>query len=87
MKKIFTLIAAAFLALCAQAASDLTLNPSETVAFGDWEATANADGASITITSAVVKAHSTGEVVELPYAELPYSHRCDKKQPYSPKGY
>ena len=36
MKKIFTLIAAAFLALSAQAASDLTLNPAETVAFGDW---------------------------------------------------
>ena len=38
--------------------------------YGDWEATANADGASITITSAVVKAHSTGEVVELPFADL-----------------
>ena len=36
MKKIFTLIAAAFLTLSAQAASDLTLNPAETVAFGDW---------------------------------------------------
>ena len=36
MKKIFTLIAAAFLALGAQAAEDLTLNASETVAFGDW---------------------------------------------------
>lgn len=36
MKKIFTLIAAAFLALTAQAAEDITLNPSETVAFGDW---------------------------------------------------
>ena len=36
MKKIFTLIAAAFLALGAQAAEDITLNPSETVAFGDW---------------------------------------------------
>ena len=160
MKKIFTLIAAAFLALSAQAASDLTLNASETVSFGDWgfdnsgaptlvfgnwaggggwqfdtalsqddycgveiafeattekhvtffidyeggaeqsidvptgstgikadfafdggitkigfkygdwEATANADGASITITSAVLKAHSTGEVVELPFADL-----------------
>ena len=160
MKKIFTLIAAAFLALSAQAASDLTLNPSETVSFGDWgfdnssaptlvfgnwaggggwqfatplsqddycgvdiafeattethvtffigyeggaeqsidvptgstgikadfafdggitkigfkygdwEATANADGASITIISAVVKVHSTGEVVELPFADL-----------------
>lgn len=160
MKKIFTLIAAAFLALSAQAASDLTLNPAETVAFGDWgfdnsgaptlnfgnwsagggwqfetalsqddycgvdiafnattethvtffidyeggaeqsidvptgstgikadfaffggitkigfkygdwEATANADGCSITITSAVVKANSTGEVVELPFANL-----------------
>ena len=160
MKKIFTLIAAAFLALSAQAASDLTLNPAETVAFGDWgfdnsgaptlnfgnwaggggwqfetalsqddycgvdiafnattethvtffidyeggaeqsidvptgstgikadfafdggitkigfkygdwEATANPDGCSITITSAVVKANSTGEVVELPFADL-----------------
>ena len=160
MKKIFTLIAAAFLALSAQAASDLTLNVSETVAFGDWgftseaaptlnfsnwsagggwqfetalsqddycgvdfafeattethvtffidyeggaeqgidvptgstsikadfafdggitkigfkygdwEATANENGASITITSAVVKAHSTGEVVELSFADL-----------------
>ena len=160
MKKIFTLIAAAFLTLGAQAAEDLILNASETVAFGDWgftgeaaptlnfgnwsagggwqfetalsqddycgvdiafnattethvtffidyeggaeqsidvptgstgikadfafdggitkigfkygdwEATANADGASITITSAVVKAHSTGEVVELPFADL-----------------
>lgn len=36
MKKIFTLIAAAFLPLGAQAAEDITLNPSETVAFGDW---------------------------------------------------
>ena len=36
MKKIFTLIAAAFLALSAQAASDLTLNPAETVSFGEW---------------------------------------------------
>ena len=36
MKKIFTLIAAAFLALGAQAEEDLTLNASETVAFGDW---------------------------------------------------
>ena len=160
MKKIFTLIAAAFLALSAQAASDLTLNPAETVAFGDWgfdnsgaptlnfgnwaagggwqfetalsqddycgvdiafnattethvtffidyeggaeqsidvptgstgikadfaftggitkigfkygdwEATANENGASITITSAVVKANSTGETVELPFAGL-----------------
>ena len=160
MKKIFTLIAAAFLALSAQAASDLTLNPSETVSFGewgfdnsgaptlnfgnwsagggwqfdtalsqddycgvdiafnattethvtffidyeggaeqsidvptgstgikadfafdggitkigfkygDWEATANPDGCSITITSAVVKANSTGETVELPFAGL-----------------
>ena len=160
MKKIFTLIAAVFLALSAQAASDLTLNPAETVSFGewgfdnsgaptlvfgnwaggggwqfetalsqddycgvefafeattethvtffidfeggaeqsidvptgstgiqadfayaggitkigfkygDWEATANPDGCSITITSAVVKANSTGEVVELPFADL-----------------
>ncbi len=160
MKKIFTLIVAAFLALSAQAASDLTLNPAETVSFGewgfdnsaaptlvfgnwaggggwqfdtplsqddycgvefafnattethvtffidyegggeqsidvptgstsikadfaftggitkigfkygDWEATANENGASITITSAVVKANSTGEVVELPFADL-----------------
>ena len=38
--------------------------------YGDWEATANENGASITITSAVVKAHSTGEVVELPFADL-----------------
>ena len=36
MKKIFTLIAAAFLALGAQAAEDMSLNVSETVAFGDW---------------------------------------------------
>ena len=160
MKKIFTLIAAAFLALSAQAASDLTLNASETVAFdswgfdnsaaptlnfgnwsagggwqfetalsqdnycgvdiafeattethvtffidyeggaeqsidvptgstnikvdfaftggitkigfkyGDWEATANENGCSITITSAVVKANSTGETAELPFADL-----------------
>jgi len=160
MKKIFTLIAAAFLALGAQAASDLTLNPAETVSFGDWgfdnsaaptlvfgnwaggggwqfdtalsqddycgvefafnattethvtffinyeggaeqsidvptgstgikadfaftgsitkigfkygdwEATANENGASITITKAVVKAHSTGEVIALPFADL-----------------
>jgi len=160
MKKIFTLIAAAFLALSAQAASDLTLTPAETVSFGewgfdnsgaptlnfgnwaggggwqfdtalsqddycgvdiafnattethvtffidyeggaeqsidvptgstgikadfaftggitkigfkygDWEATANPDGCSITITSAVVKANSTGQVVELPFADL-----------------
>ena len=161
MKKIFTLIAAAFLTLSAQAASDLTLNASETVAFdswgfdnsaaptlnfsnwsagggwqfetalsqddycgvdiafnattethvtffidyeggaeqsidvptgstsikvdfaytggitkigfkyGDWEeATINENGCSITITSAVVKANSTGEVVELAFADL-----------------
>jgi len=38
--------------------------------YGDWEATANENGASITITSAVVKANSTGEVVELPFANL-----------------
>ena len=36
MKKILLLIAAAFLSLGAQAAEDITLNPSETVAFGDW---------------------------------------------------
>ena len=36
MKKIFTLIAAAFLALGVQAAEDMSLNVSETVAFGDW---------------------------------------------------
>ena len=36
MKKILLLIAAAFLSLGAQAAEDLTLNVSETVAFGDW---------------------------------------------------
>ena len=38
--------------------------------YGDWEATANPDGCSITITSAVVKAHSTGQVVELTFADL-----------------
>ena len=38
--------------------------------YGDWEATANADGCSITITSAVVKANSTGEVTELSFADL-----------------
>ena len=38
--------------------------------YGDWESTANEDGASITITSAVVKAHSTGEVTELTFADL-----------------
>ena len=38
--------------------------------YGDWEATANPDGCSITITSAVVKANSTGEVVELAFADL-----------------
>ena len=38
--------------------------------YGDWEATANPDGCSITITSAVVKANSTCEVVELPFADL-----------------
>ena len=160
MKKIFTLIAAVMLTLGTQAASDLTLNPAETVAFGDWgfsneaaptlnfsnwsagggwqfdtalsqdnycgvdfafeattethvtffidyeggaeqsidvptgstsikvdfaftggitkigfkygdwEATANENGCNITITSAVVKAHSTGEVIELPFANL-----------------
>ena len=36
MKKIFTLIVAAFMALGAEAADDFTLNASETVAFGDW---------------------------------------------------
>ena len=38
--------------------------------YGDWEATANENGASITITSAVVKANSTGEVTELSFAGL-----------------
>ncbi len=44
--------------------------------YGDYEtdadknSTANPNGASITITSAVVKAHSTGEVVELAFADL-----------------
>ena len=38
--------------------------------YGDWEATANENGASITITSAVVKANSTGQIVELPFADL-----------------
>ena len=36
MKKIFTLIAAAFLALGAQAAEDLTLNPADAKGFTDW---------------------------------------------------
>ena len=38
--------------------------------YGDWEATVNENGATITITSAVVKANSTGEVVELAFADL-----------------
>ncbi len=38
--------------------------------YGDWEATANENGASITITSAVVKAHSTGTVSQLAFADL-----------------
>ena len=38
--------------------------------YGDWEATANENGCSITITSAVVKANSTGEVIALPFADL-----------------
>ena len=38
--------------------------------YGDWEATVNENGASITITKAVVKANSTGEVVELAFADL-----------------
>ena len=38
--------------------------------YGDWEATANENGCSITITSAVVKANSTGEVTELSFAGL-----------------
>ncbi len=38
--------------------------------YGDWEATANPDGCSITITSAVVKANSTGEVSQLAFANL-----------------
>ena len=36
MKRFFTLIAATLSIMCAQAAEDLTLNVSETVAFGDW---------------------------------------------------
>ena len=36
MKRIFTLIAVALTICSAQAAEDLTLNVSETVAFGDW---------------------------------------------------
>ena len=36
MKKIFTLITTALLALGTQAATDLTLNVSETAGFGDW---------------------------------------------------
>ena len=38
--------------------------------YGDWEDTANENGATITITKAVVKANSTGEVVELAFADL-----------------
>ncbi len=38
--------------------------------YGDWEDATKKDAASITITSAVVKAHSTGEVVELAFADL-----------------
>ena len=38
--------------------------------YGDWEATANENGATITITKAVVKAHSTGAVTELAFADL-----------------
>ena len=38
--------------------------------YGDWEATANENGASITITSAVVKTHSTGTVSQLAFADL-----------------
>ncbi len=38
--------------------------------YGDHESTANENGASITITSAVVKANSTGEVTELTFANL-----------------
>ena len=38
--------------------------------YGDWEDATKKDAASITITSAVVKANNTGEVVELPFADL-----------------
>ncbi len=38
--------------------------------YGDWESTANENGATITITKAVVKAHSTGAVTELAFADL-----------------
>ena len=38
--------------------------------YGDWEATANENGATISITKAVVKANSTGDVVELAFADL-----------------
>ena len=38
--------------------------------YGDWEDATKKDAASITITSAVVKANSTGEVVELAFADL-----------------
>ena len=38
--------------------------------YGDWEDATKKDAASITITSAVVKAHSAGEVVELSFADL-----------------
>jgi len=38
--------------------------------YGDWEDATKKDAASITITKAVVKANNTGEVVELPFADL-----------------
>lgn len=38
--------------------------------YGDWEDTANENGATITITSAVVKAHSAGTVSQLAFADL-----------------
>ena len=79
MKKIFTLIAAAFLALGVQAAEDMSLNVSETVAFGDWEG--GADPAVITITSAVVKAHSAGEPIELSFANLGGETKDESESP------
>ena len=49
MKKIFTLIAAAFLALSAQAASDLTLNPADAKGFTEWGGFTPVSGTAFTV--------------------------------------
>ena len=49
MKKIFTLIAAAFLALGVQAASDLTLNPADAKGFTDWGGFTPVSGTAFTV--------------------------------------